>query len=107
MKLFFIVALLCASVCSFSQKYTGCGYYFETFAITAGVARAQSLMATIPDAMMVINPQVTQSADGSWCYSFFLVTLPPPEPLPAPTPIKLVPDIAKIIKLQECKLIDN
>lgn len=84
MKLFFVLALLCASLSSFSQKVSGCGYAFQTFAITAGVARAQT---EFHDAY-IINPQVYQKADGSWCYSFFVVTLPPPEPLPSPKPFK-------------------
>jgi hypothetical protein len=88
MKLFFVIALLCASVCSFSQKVSGCGYAFQTFAITAGVAKAQSYIATHEGAVMAINPQVYQNANGSWCYSFYVVTLPPPEPLPTPAPVK-------------------
>lgn len=91
MKYIFIVTLLCASFVSFSQKYSECGYPFQTFAITAGVARAQTVIAAAPDAY-IYNPRVYQDASGSWCYSFSVLTFPPPEPLPKP-----IPNIAKIV----------
>src|SRR5690348_14025790 len=85
MKYFFVIALLCASLCSFAQKYSQCGFTYQTFAITAGVAKAQSVINAAPDTQ-IINPQVYQGSDDSWCYAFFAWSFPPPEPLPAPLP---------------------
>jgi hypothetical protein len=98
MKVFFVLALLCASVCSFSQTVSRCGYAFQTFAITAGVAAAQSYIATHEGAVMAINPQVYQNTNGSWCYSFYVVTLPPPEPLEVMTTPTQVEGVAKVIQ---------
>lgn len=89
MKSLFVIALLCASLSSFSQiqgtLVKGCGYAFQTFAITAGVAAAQTVIATSQDHPIIVNPQVTQKSDGSWCWSFVVVTFIP-EPLPSPLP---------------------
>lgn len=112
MKCFLIIALLCASVCSFGQNrktrtVSGCGYPFETFAITACVAAASQIIADAEGEVLITTAQVTQQANGNWCYSFEVRSFfPPPEPLPSPMPIKPIPAIAKVIQLQECKLIE-
>jgi hypothetical protein len=101
MKVFFVLALMCASVCSFSQKISGCGYPFQTFAITAGVAAAQAFIPAGEDHSYVTNPSVYQHANGSWCYSFFVVTIPAPQPVPTSASVK---SLIKVIKSQECSL---
>lgn len=108
MKSLFVIALLCASLSSFSQiqgtLVKGCGYAFQTFAITAGVAAAQTVIATSQDHPIIVNPQVTQQSDGSWCFSFFAYTLPEPIPLEGLTTPAQVEDVAKVIKSQDCNV---
>jgi hypothetical protein len=100
MKVFFVLALMCASFCSFSQKISGCGYPYQTFAITAGVAAAQAFMPEGGDHSYVTNAQVYQQ-NGKWCYSFLVVSIPAPQPVPTSASVK---SLTKVIKSQECSL---
>lgn len=102
MKCFLIIALLCASFCSFSQitqrVVRKCGYAFQTFAITACVASVQTQIG--PYESYVPNSATTvEKADGSWCYQYLVDVWT--EPLNKED----VPDVAKVIQSQECQLV--
>lgn len=94
MKYLLIIALLCASVCSFGQeipndvrKVKKCGFATQQAAIQNA---AQTII--INDDETVTQVELTGQT-GAWCIELTIKCTTPP-------------DIAKVIKSQECKLIE-
>jgi hypothetical protein len=99
MKYFFIIALLCASLCSFAQfdsrTVSQCGY---TNASSAELAMVYACYLKNYDED--ITGMTFYQSGGSWCYRVVFtcqsITV---------TKDQEVPDVAKVIQLQECDLV--
>lgn len=104
MKCFLIIALLCASFVSFSQIDTRfvkqCGFTSEYWA-TGFMEYAKYYQINEDEYYLNGSSLVTQSANGTWCYSFIVVCNQPSHPLNK----EAVPVVAKVIQLQECQLV--
>jgi hypothetical protein len=104
MKLFFVIALLCASVISFAQdlpmhdfrKVTQCGFTSQAEAIHVA---ATSIIVNSDETVTGVHLEPQTSAGSLWC-----ITLTITCNSIAVTKTEQVPDVSKVIKSQECDL---
>jgi hypothetical protein len=103
MKLFFVIALLCASFVSFAQdlpiqdfrKVKSCGHATQQSAIH------HAATTVIVNSDETVTQVELTGQTGAWCITLTITcnTI-------ALSKAETVPDVAKVIKSQECKLIE-